>query len=429
MSKWAESEHVLRNASPNFRELLKRDPKAEHFARAPQIGEVMQLPTLANTFRTLAAEGKEGFYTGRIAEAIAEVIKLCGGRLDLEDLKHHMDVGTPEADPMSIRCGRDGAASGGLELWEHPPNGQGVVALMAVGILQQLERTKAIDSLSKSNHNSTSYLHAVIESLRIAFADASWWVTDPDPDFSPNLQHPADLISEAYLAERAKLFSPTASSDPLVHGDPSPAQNCCDTVYFSVTDMEGNGISFINSVYSSFGSGIIPQGCGFPLQNRGANFQVGPGNHPNIYAPRKRPYHTIIPALVTNGDADKRQLRYVYGVMGGFMQPQGHVQVLMNLEMFGLDVQQALDAPRICIGAGMPEEGNVFDRTVYLEEGIPQETVDGLQKLGHKVKVLRRFHSVFGRGQAIGCRRDEELERWVYTAGSDPRGDGCAMPA
>lgn len=429
MSKWAESEHVLRNASPNFRELLKRDPKAEHFARAPQIGEVMQLPTLANTFRTLAAEGKEGFYTGRIAEAIAEVIKLCGGRLDLEDLKHHMDVGTPEADPMSIRFGRDGAASGGLELWEHPPNGQGVVALMAVGILQQLERTKAIDSLSKSNHNSTSYLHAVIESLRIAFADASWWVTDPDPDFSPNLQHPADLISEAYLAERAKLFSPTASSDPLVHGDPSPAQNCCDTVYFSVTDMEGNGISFINSVYSSFGSGIIPQGCGFPLQNRGANFQVGPGNHPNIYAPRKRPYHTIIPALVTNGDADKRQLRYVYGVMGGFMQPQGHVQVLMNLEMFGLDVQQALDAPRICIGAGMPEEGNVFDRTVYLEEGIPQETVDGLQKLGHKVKVLRRFHSVFGRGQAIGCRRDEELERWVYTAGSDPRGDGCAMPA
>jgi gamma-glutamyltranspeptidase / glutathione hydrolase len=429
---------VLRNASPNFRELLKRDPKAEHFARAPKVGEVVRNPTLARTFRTLAAEGKQGFYTGRIASAIADVVKLCGGHLDLEDLKHHMDMGPHDADPMSIKLtghgvgssnATDTASHAGLELWEHPPNGQGIIALMALGILQELERTKMIASFSASDHNSTTYLHAVIESLRIAFADANWWVTDPHPDHSPNLQNPTDLISERYLAERAKLFSPKRASDPPAHGDPSPAQNSCDTVYFSVTDQEGNGISFINSVYSSFGSGIIPQGCGFTLQNRGANFRLGPADHPNIYAPRKRPYHTIIPALVTKDDAEERQLRYVYGVMGGFMQPQGHVQVLMNLEVFGMDEQQALDAPRLCIGSGIPEEGDVFDRTIYLEEGIPPQTVEGLQNLGHKVKVLRRFNAVFGRGQVIGCKRDEELGRWIYSAGSDPRGDGCATPA
>lgn len=417
--------------------MLKRDPNAENFARAPKSGEVMRNLTLAKTFRTLAAEGKEGFYTGRIAKAIANVVNQRGGHLDLEDLKHHMDLGPHDAEPMSIKftshgvgnpAATDDPASAGLELWEHPPNGQGIVALMALGLLQQLERTKAIDSFSSRDHNSTRYLHAVIESLRIAFADANWWVTDPHPDHSPNLQKPSDLISERYLAERAKLFSPTKSSKPPPHGEPSPAQNSCDTVYFSVTDKEGNGISFINSIYSSFGSGIIPEGCGFTLQNRGANFQLGPADHPNIYAPRKRPYHTIIPALVTKGDGENRQLHYVYGVMGGFMQPQGHVQVLMNMEVFEMDAQQALDAPRLCIGAGMPEGGDVFDPTVYLEEGIPQETVEGLQKLGHKVKVLDRFNALFGRGQVIRCRRDEEVGRWVYSAGSDPRADGCAMP-
>lgn len=111
------------------------------------------------------------------------------------------------------------------------------------------------------------------------------------------------------------------------------------------------------------------------------------------------------------------------------MQPQGHVQVLMNLEVFGMDAQQALDAPRICVGAGVPEKGDVFEQTVYLEEGIPPEAVDGLEKLGHKVNVVKRFHRLFGRGQVIGCRRDDEMDTWVYSAGSDPRGDGCAMPA
>lgn len=437
ISQWSEAEGVLRDASPNFREMLKSDPKVENFARAPRVGEIMRNPTLANTFRSLAAEGKAGFYAGRVANAITDVVELCGGHLDLEDLKHHMDIGVHDADPMSLKftghgvgkpTTKDDGASAGLELWEHPPNGQGIVALMALGILQQLEKSKAVNSFSKSDHNSTNYLHAVIESLRIAFADASWWVTDPHPDHSPDLQKPSDLISDHYLAERAKLFSSTKSSNPPEHGYPSPAQNSCDTVYFSVTDKAGNGISFINSIYSSFGSGIIPAGCGFTLQNRGANFQLGPSDHPNIYGPRKRPYHTIIPALVTKGNDQDRQLLYVYGVMGGFMQPQGHVQVLMNMEVFGMDPQQALDAPRVCIGAGMPEGGDVFDKTVYLEEGISQATVDGLQKLGHKIAVLSRFHSLFGRGQVIGCRRDEEGKRWVYSAGSDPRGDGCAMP-
>jgi gamma-glutamyltranspeptidase / glutathione hydrolase len=399
----------------------------------------MRNPSLAKTFRTLATEGKAGFYTGRIAQAIADVVKTCGGHLSLDDLKHHMDIGPHDAEPMSIKLTGHGIgkpptsgdeSSAVLELWEHPPNGQGIVALMAIGILQELEKSKAIDSFSASDHNSTKYLHAIIESLRIAFADASWWITDPHPEHNPNLQKPSDLISEPYLASRAKLFSPTRCSDPPPHGQPSPAQTPCDTVYFSITDKTGNAISFINSIYSSFGSGIIPSGCGFPLQNRGANFQVGPDDHPNVYAPRKRPYHTIIPAMVTKGDSDhNRQLHCVYGVMGGFMQPQGHVQVLMNMEVFGMDAQQALDAPRICIGAGRPEDGDVFDRTVYVEDGIPSETVQGLEKLGHKVKVMSRFHALFGRGQVITCRREEEMGCWVYSAGSDPRGDGCAVPS
>ena len=179
---------------------------------------MMWNPTLAKTFRTLATEGKKGFYGGRIGKAIADVVNLCGGHLDLEDLKHHMEMGSHDADPMSLKLTGHGIgrpatssdpASADLELWEHPPNGQGIVALMALGILQELEKSKAIESFSASDHNSTKYLHAVIESLRIAFADANWWVTDPHPDHSPNLQRPADLISQQYLVERAKLFSPT----------------------------------------------------------------------------------------------------------------------------------------------------------------------------------------------------------------------------
>ena len=445
--QWERGEDSLRNASPNFREMLKRDKNAEQFVRAPRSGEIMRNPTLGKTFRTLAAEGKKGFYAGRIANAIVDVLKLCGGHMELSDLTNHLDLSTEETTPISFKFrgqnvshpshpASSNSPSRYVELWEHPPNGQGIVALMALGIFENLEKAKQILPFRSEDHNTTDYLHAVIESLRIAFSDANWWVTDPHPDHSP--VPPADLISRPYLSERAKLFSKDkAGKHERGKPGPSPAQNHSDTVYFAVADQEGNGMSFINSNYAGFGSAIIPEGCGFTLQNRGANFDLGPPDHPNIYKGGKRPYHTIIPGMITHGSDDaegERELHSVFGVMGGFMQPQGHMQVLLNMEVYGMNPQQALDAPRICIGAGMPDmgDGQTGGQTVYVEEGISDETVKGLRKLGHQVEVLAGWErAMFGRGQVIRQHWDGEGDEKVrvWSGGSDLRGDGCAMPA
>lgn len=405
--------------------MLKNDASAKDGVRAPRPGEIMKNPTLGQTFRALAAEGKKGFYEGRVANELVKVVRDLGGYLTLDDLKSHAETGSQDVDAISLKFSGQGLGKkqghsdpeSGVEIWEHPPNGQGIVALMALGILEELERSGQIPHFTQEQHNSAEYLHAVIESLRIAFADASWWVTDPDVVKVPT----HELISRPYLAERAKLFNAGKATDILDHG--SPAHNHCDTVYFAVTDKDGNGISFINSNYAGFGTGIIPAGCGFTLQNRGSNFSLSPG-HPNVLAPGKRPYHTIIPAMITNLDGS---LHSVYGVMGGFMQPQGHVQVLLNMLAFGLDPQAALDSPRICIGAGMPEAGKVLDRTVYVEEGVSEAAVEGLRKLGHQVRVLKGHErGMFGRGQLIRVHRDDG--KLIYSAGSDLRGDGMAIP-
>ena len=429
---WANAEALIRRASPNGAEMLKKDPNAQDGCRAPKPGERMQNPTLAKTFRTLGEQGKAGFYKGRIAEEFVKVVQDLGGHLTLEDMENHLKIGTENTEPISLKFGGQNSrkrhgehmhdkSSEGVEIWEHPPNGQGIVALMALGMMEQLEQSGQIPQFSPKDHNSTPYLHAVIETLRIAFADANWWVTDPDVEKVPT----KEMISPSYLAERAKLFSPSKATGPVDHG--SPAHSHSDTVYFACTDSEGNGISFINSNYGGFGTCIIPKGCGFTLQNRGANFNLQPADHPNLYKPNKRPYHTIIPALVTN--ASDQSLHSVYGVMGGFMQPQGHVQVLLNQLIFNLTPQAALDAPRMCIGAGMPDAGDVMDRTVYLEEGMPEATVKGLEKLGHKVEVVKGMErGLFGRGQLIRWHVDPVDGRGMWSAGSDQRGDGAAVP-
>ncbi|KAK1760508.1 putative gamma-glutamyltransferase YwrD [Echria macrotheca] len=433
---WQRAERTLRAASPNFAEMLKRDPRSPSGdgVRAPRAGEIIKLPNLAQTFRTLAAKGKEGFYRGRIAEEIVRVTSALGGRLTLDDLADHIDRfgGSEPVDPISLAF-RGQNSSPGLRVWEHPPNGQGIVALMALGILEALETSGKIPTFSADDHNGAEYLHAVIEALRIAFADASWFVTDPSTEKVPT----AGLLSPSYLAERAKLFDPNRAGHPS-HGFPStkgsPAFSSSDTVYFAVADGQGNAVSFINSNYGGFGTGIIPAGCGFTLQNRGANFSLD-RNHPNRLEPRKRPYHTIIPGLVTflgDGDDDddkKETLHSVMGVMGGFMQPQGHVQVLLGQLVGGLNPQQALDAPRVCIGAGMPEHGDVYDVTVYVEEGMSEEAVAGLRARGHKVEVVGGFgRGLFGRGQIIRWSADPVEETGVWSAGSDLRGDGAAYP-
>lgn len=436
--------------------MLKVDPSAPDGVRAPRAGEIMRNPTLARTFRMLAAEGKKGFYSGRIAEELIKVVRDLGGHLELDDLAHHLETGSEPVEPIGLKLrglgvkerlrdsvirGDDGNKDGkegeeeediGLELWEHPPNGQGIVALIALGIIQELEKAGKIPTWGPEDFNTAPYLHAIIESLRLGFADASWYVTDPNVEKVPT----ASLLSTPYLAERARLFSATASSGIPARG--SPALQSSDTVYFAVSDAQGNAVSFINSNYGGFGTCIVPAGCGFTLQNRAANFSLDP-SHPNVLAPRKRPYHTIIPAAVTNfGLGDGGSLHSVFGVMGGFMQPQGHVQVLLGQVVGGLSPQQALDAPRVCIGAGMPSEKKglvqegeeiVHDLSVYCEEGLPEETIEGLRKLGHQVKVVRGMkRSLFGRGQIIRWGLDPVEKVGVWSAGSDMRGDGAAYP-
>lgn len=418
---WRESEASLRKASPNGHEMLKKDPSAKDGCRAPKAGEIMKNPTIANTFKLLAKHGKKGFYEGEVAEQLVKVVSDLGGYLTLDDLKHHAEAGSEPVEPISLKYTGQGvgeSTNGGIELWEHPPNGQGIVALMALGIIQELEKQGKISKWGLKDHNTTQHLHATIEALRIAFADAHWFVTDPNVVKVPS----AELISEAYLSDRANLFDPKKATSAPVHG--SPAHLRSDTVYFCCTDQEGNGISFINSNYGGFGTAIIPKGCGFTLQNRGANFSLD-ANHPNVLAPRKRPYHTIIPGLTTYSDGS---LHSVYGVMGGFMQPQGHVQVLLNQEVFKLNPQAALDSPRFCIGAGMPSaDGKLTDATIYLEEGIDEKVVEELKALGHNVKQLSGYgRGMFGRGQIIRRHVDDGVTVW--SGGSDLRGDGAAMP-
>jgi gamma-glutamyltranspeptidase/glutathione hydrolase len=357
-------------------------------------------------------EGKDGFYRGHIADAIVEAVRQRGGYLTHDDLSHHADVGSTATNPLSVRF------NNALDIWEHPPNGQGLVALMALKLLEELERAKKIPPLSSLRHNSADYIHALVEVLRIAFADASWWVGDPTHSDIPN------LLSDSYLTERACLFNSSTASSILLHG--SPALNSCDTVYFAVVDSDGNAASVVNSNYHGFGTGIIPRGCGFTLQSRGANFSLSPG-HPNALAPGKRPYHTIIPAIATN--PEDGSLNTVFGIMGGFMQPQGHVQLLMNMLVFGMNSQQALDAPRVCIGSmGHEYLARVKERTVYVEEGVEYSVVEELRLRGHIVEVVCGWdRELFGRGQIIRAFHSEDSQK-IFEAGSDFRADGMAVP-
>ncbi|OAQ78267.1 gamma-glutamyltransferase [Purpureocillium lilacinum] len=424
VSEWRASEKLLKAASPNFGEMLKRDPAAKDGCRAPHPGELMRNPNLAQTFRVLGEQGKAGFYSGRIAREIINVTKGLGGVLTEEDLQHHMEMGSEMVEPISVQFCGQGLGDEGVELWEQPPNGQGLVALLALGIIQEMEKQGKVPVFQPQDFNSAPYLHAIVEALRLAFADGSWYITDPATAKIPV----QELMSPEYLAQRATLFDPTKAIRHKDHGTPfpSPALQSSDTVYFAVSDSDGNAASFINSNYDGFGSGIVPKGCGFTLQNRGCNFSLD-SFHPNKLEPRKRPYHTIIPGMTTN--LSDGSLHSAFGVMGGFMQPQGHVQVLLGLVVGKLGLQEALDAPRVCIASRMMEEG-VEDWTVSVEEGMSEETIAGLRQLGHQVEILRGWdRSMFGRGQIIRYSQDPVEGIPIWSGASDPRGDGAAYAA
>ncbi|KDN52112.1 gamma-glutamyltranspeptidase [Tilletiaria anomala UBC 951] len=404
---WKVSEKTIKEASPNANEMLLH-------GKAPRAGEIMAMPNLARTFRELAEHGKDGFYKGRVAQAIVDVLKLRGGVMELEDLAAHAEIGTEEVEPIRYTYHHPGDKAGteGVTVYECPPNGQGLTALLALGILDEMQNSGQVIDLTEVEHNSAEYLHALIEAFRLAFADTRWYVADPEHGDVPV----QDLLSKQYLQKRAALFEPSKATVDVRKGSPVKTS---DTVYFSVVDEDGNACSFINSNYVGFGTAIIPKGCGFTLQNRGAGFVLQEG-HPNCFAPSKRPYHTIIPALALRGD----QLFLSYGVMGGFMQPQGHVQVLLNILHRGFTPQAALDAPRFCIGAGMPDQTGSIDSHVYLEEGIKPEVVEKLRQMGHNVKLIQGWgRDIFGRGQVIQ-KLDDPTGKLVWAGGSDMRADG-----
>lgn len=366
---WQLSESLLKTASANGDEMLLD-------GKAPLPGQIIKLPNLAQTFRELIASGKDGFYKGRVAQAIVDLVQSKGGVMELTDIAEHKST---FVEPIQYTYANE------VTVYECPPNGQGITALIALGILESMQEQGLVKALSEMKHNSPEYLHTLIEALRLAFADSQWYVTDPDVRHVPV----KELLSKEYLASRARLFNPQRTNPRVIHGNPN---NSSDTVYFSVTDQWGNACSYIQSNYAGFGTGAIPKGCGFTLQNRGSAFVLDE-NHPNGLKGGKRPYHTIIPAIATRGD----DLFLSYGVMGGFMQPQGHVQVLLNI-LRGFTAQAALDAPRFCISAGTPDSASEHTNSkIYLEEGIDLETVNKLRgmlniPLGHLLYSRTRRH-------------------------------------
>ncbi len=359
--------------------------------RAPRPGEVFHNPGLARTFRRLAEGGAAAFYEGEIAEAIVAVLTQAGGVMRTADLAAHHSTWD---EPIF-------ADYRGYRVWECPPNGQGLAALLALNILENFD-------LAGQDPLEAERWHLMIEAMRLAFADARWHVADPASNPAPL----EALLSKPYAAQRAALLDPQRAVADVQRGRPVASSG---TVYFSVVDGEGNACSFINSNYQGFGTGIVPKGWGFTLQNRGHGFSLDPA-HPNGLAPGKRPYHTIIPAMITH--ADSNELFACYGVMGGYMQPQGHMQVAVSLIDDGLDPQAALDRPRFCIEDGTAGLG------VSLEEGLPAETQTRLAAMGHSVREVGGLQrATFGRGQIIL----RESDSGVLWGGSDPRADGLAM--
>ncbi len=381
---WQRSAERLLNKTLNGKELTID-------GRGPRAGEIFKNPGLARTFRTIAEGGKDAYYKGAIAKSIARVVQQAGGVMTIEDLAAHESTWV---EPIS-------ATYRGVRVWECPPNGQGLAAILALNVLEAFE-LKAMNPLGAER------IHLMIEAMRVAFADTNWYVADPAFNDIPL----AALTSKKYADARRKLIDPKKATFDTTRGAPVASS---DTVYFCVVDGQGNAASFINSNYMGFGTGIVPEGWGFTLQNRGHNFSLDPA-HPNALAPRKRPYHTIIPGMLTR--ASDGSLYAPFGVMGGFMQPQGHLQVVVGLMDDDLDPQAVLDRPRFRLTEAQPQS------QIDLEEGIPAETCETLKKMGHTVNEISGYaRAAFGYGQLI--RRDPDTG--VLIGGSDPRADGCAM--
>lgn len=362
--------------------------------KAPAKGEIWRNPNLAGTLQAIADGGRDAFYKGRIAHVIGDYFKANGGFLAYEDLAAHRGEWV---EPVSTNYR-------GYDVWELPPNGQGLAALQMLNILEGYD-------FSKIPFGSAEHVHLFVEAKKLAFEDRAKFYADPAFAKAPIER----LLSKDYAAERRKLISPDKAMKAV---EPGTHKLDGDTIYMTTADRWGNMVSLIQSNYRGMGSGMAPPGLGFILQDRGEMFVLKEG-HANTYEPGKRPFHTIIPAFVTRNGMPWLS----FGVMGGDMQPQGHVEVLMNLIDFGMTLQEAGDAPRIQHeGSTSPEaqaEPMKDGGWVDLESGFPYETVRGLMQKGHSVRFA---NGPYGGYQAIGW----DAANKTYVGASEGRKDGQA---
>jgi len=374
------------NHYPNFKETYYVNEST------PKKGEIFKNLDLANTLKLIAKKGREEFYEGKIAQIISDFVIEQGGFLSLEDLKEHK---SEWIEPVSINYR-------GYDIWELPPNGQGIAALQILNLLEEFD-------IKSMGFGSAEYIHHFTEAKKIAFADRAKYYADMDFN-----QIPVDyLISKKYAKKRRIEINSNRASRKVKAGDIESG----DTIYLTTADSEGNMVSLIQSNYRGMGSGMIPPGLGFMLQDRGELFSLEKG-HFNIYEPGKRPFHTIIPAFITKDNEP-----YVsFGLMGGAMQPQGHAQIIINLIDFDMNLQEAGDAPRMRhTSSQQPTGGDMIDGgELSLESGFDYKEIRKLQKYGHKIIYSL---GTFGGYQAI--MYDKDLG--VYFGASESRKDGNAM--
>jgi gamma-glutamyltranspeptidase/glutathione hydrolase len=373
----------------NETNFLKRDSAAAATflpgGHAPKAGEWFQNPDYARTLQDIAKNGIGTFYGGALGQRIVARLEVLDGFITIDDLKKNApNWVTPISVPFR-----------GYRVWELPPNNQGIAALEMLRILETYD-------LKAMGHNSPTYLHHLIEAKKLAYADLDRFVGDAD-----HLDMPAEqMLTDEFIAERRSHMNPTRAQERV---DPGLARTKSETVYLTTADAEGNMVSFINSNYDYFGSGIVVPGTGFALHNRGAGFTLTPGL-PNTVAPGKRPFHTLIPGFVTQTVNGREQAYMSFGLMGGGVQAQGHVQFLLNYFVFGMDLQAAIDAPRFRHYDGL---------RVALETPVTDSVRDALKAMGHV--LIDQPPVAFGGAQAI-----VRLPRG-FAAASDPRKDGMAV--
>ena len=391
---WGRSVPVL-SKWPGFSEQFTIDESATGKRRAPRVGETWKNPNLADTLQRIADGGRDAFYKGATARIIGDYFQANGGFLSYEDLASHSGEWV---EPVST-------SYRGFDVWELPPNGQGIAALQILNLLEPYD-------LKGYGFGSVEHVHLFAEAKKLAFADRARWYADPAFAASPT----ARLISKDYARQRGKLLSLDRAAREVQPATPAELDEG-DTIYLTVADADGMMVSLIQSNYRGMGSGMAPPGLGFILQDRGEQF-VLKQDHPNAFAPGKRPFHTIIPAFVTRDG--KPWLSF--GVMGGAMQPQGHAQIVMNLIDFGMNLQEAGDAPRIQHDGSTEPAGQATVMSdggeLDLESGFPYETVRGLMRKGHSVRFA---DGPYGGYQAIMVN-----PQGGYIGASESRKDGQA---